>query len=409
MSTPTMHPNPGERPPTRRTEPGSDAAQFEDPWIYTDTEFLPSDPRTTGLASIALVGRDDRMYYAVNAHLDLGAAHLDPRNKYFAEHVLPHLPLTDDGRRLDLSHPDVKTPGQIRSDVAEFLARAAEHGKPRLAAWQGAQDLGRIHELWGNDWSAFPPGMPCTLDDLEREAFRFGLNQYLPPHRGRQHHALDDALWDRAVHDMLTGAAPTTTPLWDRPVGDEVLHHRLARVLQQLADIGRTTCAGHITAGVPVTDTARLRDLADQAHGLAVRLDGTLPTHYLHRTIRADVPHDPYMEQVDRALDAVDLRPVRWWSQPTGDGLDGGMWLDSNDTPSWPEQIRLVWTPDTGWTVTHGAIERTTHPLGIPAFAAAEHVAAAVRAFVDRRQLPDSSNAPIAVGVEDAVRAWAHR
>ncbi|MFD9687328.1 hypothetical protein ACFWXO_16410 [Kitasatospora sp. NPDC059088] len=375
-------------------------------WFYSDTEFLPSDPTTRGLAAIALVDRAGHQYYAVNADLDTAAVFGDERNAFFRDHVWPLLPLADDGRTLDLTHPDVQSPDRIRADIAAFIADVAERGRPRLAAWKGSQDIGRIHQLWGNDWDAFPFGLPDTFTDLETETLKVGLRDHLPDHPGRLHHALDDALWDMAVHDMLAAVNEPITPLWDRPVSDVDLHNDLARLLQELTQLSTATAAGHIRTGVPASTTARLRALADEVHGLAVRLGGTLPVPYLHRTERADLPHDPYMELVDSALTNVGLRPARWWSRPSGARLDGGFWLDTAHLAGWPGQVRLYWNQDSGWTITYGTGLRTTEPLGVHTYAAPRHVAAATRALLDRQPPPTGAEHwPLAAAIAAAVGA----
>ncbi|MFI9162444.1 hypothetical protein [Kitasatospora aureofaciens] len=133
-----------------------------------------------------------------------------------------------------------------------------------------------------------------------------------------------------AVHDMLAAVNQPAAPVWDRPVGDAEPHNHLSPGCSRSSPSSEPRLQ-------PGTSRPECRPprrpaygpSADEVHGLAVRLDGILPVPYLHRTERADLPHDPYMELVDSALTNVGLRPARWWSKPSGARLDGGFWLDT--------------------------------------------------------------------------------
>ncbi|AXI91394.1 hypothetical protein SAM9427_37135 (plasmid) [Streptomyces sp. ETH9427] len=169
--------------------------------VDLDCEFLPGDLTARGLLSIGLSAGPGHTYYAVNAEMDTAAV---LRRSWMREHVWPHLPLTAEGA-LNRSHPDVKSYHQIRDEVAAFFAELGDN--VTLWTYCGAQDVVRLHSLWGNDWSVMPDSVPQWADDLARLRRDAG-GAPLPAHTGRQHHALDDAEHQRrarAYFRSLTG------------------------------------------------------------------------------------------------------------------------------------------------------------------------------------------------------------
>lgn len=169
--------------------------------VDLDCEFLPGDLSRRGLLSIGLSAGPGRTYYAVNAEMETAAV---LRRSWMRENVWPHLPLTAEGA-LNRSHPDVKSYHQIRDEVAAFFAELGED--VTLWTYCGAQDVVRLHSLWGNDWSVMPDSVPQWADDLARLRRDAG-GAPLPAHTGRQHHALDDAEHQRrarAYFRSLTG------------------------------------------------------------------------------------------------------------------------------------------------------------------------------------------------------------
>ncbi len=199
---------------------------------YGDCEFLRDDQTNNGTISFALYDENGEGYYAVNADMDEDRIlnEQSPLCQWLRDHVWPHLPLTPDGR-LDRSHPDVKSIDQIRTEIAGyFAARPAA----RLYAYFGAQDTNRIHALWQHDWhDAMPESVPRYCTDIMGVAEDAGITPediddgFFPPQDTTTHHALNDAQYNRVMHEFIlraTGQLPTWSgpsrelvDLWSRP------------------------------------------------------------------------------------------------------------------------------------------------------------------------------------------------
>lgn len=169
------------------------------PDVDLDCEFLPGDLTPGGLVSLGLTAGPGRGLYVVNADMDVAAVR---RVQFQREHVWPHLPLTADGA-LDRSHPDVLGYAEIRRRVEAFFAELGDD--VTLWVYCGAQDVIRLHTLWGNDWSVMPETIPQWADDLARLR-RLAGGMKLPQHTGRPHHALDDAEHQRRARAYLRGS-----------------------------------------------------------------------------------------------------------------------------------------------------------------------------------------------------------
>lgn len=162
--------------------------------VYLDTEFVPEWSGVRGLISIGLVTDDGREYYAVNAEMD---TQIVQARTWLRKHVWPQLPLTVD-EELDNLHPDVKTVGQIRKELTSFFSEK----QSETYAWYGCQDLGRLHSLWGNDWTRMPEDIPRWHHELESMIKLVG-NPPMPVQRGGEHNALEDAKFNKLMHDSL--------------------------------------------------------------------------------------------------------------------------------------------------------------------------------------------------------------
>lgn len=167
--------------------------------VYLDCEFIPSDPTIGGLISIGLTDDQGRDYYAVNSYLDARTVSSHP---WLSKHVWPYLPnCAADGLPtwLDIRHPDVKTPKQIRADLVRYFG---DHGPAHLHCWYGGQDICRLHSLWDNDWSSMPEDIPRWFHEIQSLAYQAGDPQ-LPQQDGGEHHALADAKYNRQLHEFL--------------------------------------------------------------------------------------------------------------------------------------------------------------------------------------------------------------
>jgi hypothetical protein len=167
--------------------------------VYLDTEFIPTDPTVGGLISIGLTDDQGRDYYAVNAS---SCWYEIRRHPWLGKHVWPYLPQNEAGGP-DIHHPDMKPLFKIREDLTRYFG---DHGPAHCYAWYGSQDMGRLHSLWNNDWSAMPEDIPRWHHELQSLAWLAGDPQ-LPEQDGGEHHALADAKHNRRIHEFLEGLA----------------------------------------------------------------------------------------------------------------------------------------------------------------------------------------------------------
>lgn len=222
------------------------------PWAQSfvtyDLEFI-DDGKTIDLVSIGMVSGDGRELYAVNREIHADKL-LNHDNGWMRKNVWPHLPLTDlpeiregwDGKthpvktcpckpvegtrdtyscqhmngRLNKDHPDVRSMGQIRWMVSEFLMQCHPMGDAervinrddvKMWAYYGAYDHVRLAQIWG-PMSDLPAHIPMLTHDLKSESMRLG--DPAPPKReGVEHNALADARYNlkmaRHLWELATG------------------------------------------------------------------------------------------------------------------------------------------------------------------------------------------------------------
>jgi hypothetical protein len=177
--------------------------------VYLDCEFLPADMTTDGLVSIGLTDDQGVDYYAVNRDMDLLAVESVP---WMVEHVLPYIPAKNNSTvesmpdfELEWYHLDVKPIDRIRDDIAAYFADT-DATETHLYAYYGAQDICRLHSLWGNNWGQMPDEIPRWFIDLKALAVQAG-NPQLPDQADTEHHALADARHNRAMHQFLLSLA----------------------------------------------------------------------------------------------------------------------------------------------------------------------------------------------------------
>ncbi|WP_446045792.1 hypothetical protein [Streptomyces olivaceus] len=177
---------------------------------YADCEFIRHDLTVRGLISVGITDRAGRDYYAVNADMDEHYIRHsgDEAAVWLRQHVWPLLPLTAD-LALDRAHPDVKPADRIRQEIAAYYASRAG---ARMWAYFGAGDLIRIHGLWDHDWGLMPDGVPYRPRKLADLIEDFHIT--VPAQQTPEHHALNDAHYNRLMHDVvlaeLAGVAALT-------------------------------------------------------------------------------------------------------------------------------------------------------------------------------------------------------
>ena len=234
---------------------------------YADCEFIRQDPTESGLISVGITDTAGTEFYAVNAHVDQEVLRTDP---FLREQVLPKLPLTAAGD-LDLDHPHVRTPDQIRVGLAAYYAA----GPPALFhAYFGAGDLMRLHALWEHRWDVMPqqiPRRPRELADLLED---HGVPE--PVQASPEHHALNDARHNRDIHQAVLTALghgrPAPEPAITLPRLHDLLRAGLryslrpgcGRTPAELAAVLSPDTAAAVRAHTP--DLAALHQTAQAAH-----------------------------------------------------------------------------------------------------------------------------------------------
>lgn len=204
------------------------------PWssqfVTYDLEFLDTG-ETIDFISIGMVSGDGRELYAVSNAFDVNAL---LRNEWMRDNVWPHLPVDKSnlqegsgrgvGRlfpkfpcgcvkddkggalcthgcgNLDYDHPDVRTPGQIKRMVSDFISAShpkdvdVERDNVQLWAYFGAYDHVALAQLFGR-MIDLPHHIPMHTNDLKTEVLRLG-GISIPPQRGSEHNALADARYN---------------------------------------------------------------------------------------------------------------------------------------------------------------------------------------------------------------------
>jgi hypothetical protein len=162
-----------------------------------DTEFLDQGDRLVGISIGIVCVQDGREFYAVNRELP------DPEVRYgwLGDNVWPYLPHAADGR-LDLDHPSVLSPRQMRTALAEFfLPRPPEGDTHRLWAWYGSFDFVVLARFCGG-FMHMPSWVPQQVRDLKALHLDKGRPE-LPVQDTCEHHPLHDARWNVAVGRAL--------------------------------------------------------------------------------------------------------------------------------------------------------------------------------------------------------------
>ncbi|MFJ2202429.1 hypothetical protein [Streptomyces violaceusniger] len=183
--------------------------------VYLDCEFLPADPSTDGLVSIALTDDQGVDYYAVNRDCDW---HSLVWHDWMRANVVPSMPVRFPmGREenpgvwmWDDEHPDrqaLQMPEVIRDDIGDYFADS-DAERTHLYAYYGGQDICRLHSLWDNDWAVMPKPVPRWFFDLKALAVQVG-DPVLPEQARGEHNALEDARHNRVVHQFLVSLQAT--------------------------------------------------------------------------------------------------------------------------------------------------------------------------------------------------------
>ena len=149
--------------------------------FYIDTEFIESGAsRPIDLLSVAIVCEDGRELYLEDK--DAATANA---NDWVRENVLPHL----------------QGPRVSRTEIAYRIRHFVGIGKPEFWGYYADYDWVVFAQIFGTMMD-LPKGWPMYCRDIKQLADSLG-NPELPKQTSAEHHALNDAHWNRIAHDFL--------------------------------------------------------------------------------------------------------------------------------------------------------------------------------------------------------------
>ncbi len=149
---------------------------------FIDTEFIEEQGRLD-LVSIGIVAADGRTYYAENSECDLTRA-----NDWFRSHVFPHL-----------RQVQPKTREVIAGEILRFVG----DDSPQFWAYGASFDHVLLFQLL-KAFNGIPRHWPYFTFELAQVRYDLG-NPELPNTNKCMHHALSDALWNKAIYELLAG------------------------------------------------------------------------------------------------------------------------------------------------------------------------------------------------------------
>lgn len=173
--------------------------------IWLDTEFI-EDGKTIDLVSIGMVREDGATYYAETNDYIPGKA-----DEWVKENVLAHLHRGD----------AIKPRDVIAREIIEFAGE-----NPEFWAYYADYDWVVLCQLFGR-MVDLPEGWPMFCRDIKQWCVDLG-NPKLPTQSSTEHHALEDARWnreawlclaDRASRAPVDGAEPVAWGRFSRTTG----------------------------------------------------------------------------------------------------------------------------------------------------------------------------------------------
>lgn len=162
--------------------------------FWYDTEFY-EDGKTIDLISIGMVAEDGSELYWENSDFDWSRV---PEDHFIVENVKPHL----DVRLFGISKYDIGT------EVKDFI-RYKSMAKNELWGYYSSYDHVVLAQLFGR-MVDMPEGIPWFTRDIKQEFERlktFMPNLELPKQDNAEHHALNDARWNKDAWGYLVDAS----------------------------------------------------------------------------------------------------------------------------------------------------------------------------------------------------------
>jgi len=148
---------------------------------WFDTEFIETGS-VVHMLSVGIIAADGRTYYAQDK-----TAPLDLACPWVKKNVFPHL---EAGAWKERS--------KIATEVREFC-----RDQPEFWAWYGAYDWVVLSQLYGRMIDV-PRGWPMNVMDVHQYQIMLGIPDIaFPAQTTPPHHALNDAVWTKGIHDWL--------------------------------------------------------------------------------------------------------------------------------------------------------------------------------------------------------------
>jgi hypothetical protein len=159
---------------------------------FYDTEFY-EDGERIHLISIGIVAEDGRELYMENREFDWGIV---PDKHWIQENVRPHLTGENSFMR-----------GTIANSVKMFICgNPTDWTSNKLYGYYVAYDHVVLAQLFGR-MVDMPKGMPWFSYDLKQkidsDPHRLGNASDLVKQDGTQHHALEDARWNKKLYEFI--------------------------------------------------------------------------------------------------------------------------------------------------------------------------------------------------------------
>jgi hypothetical protein len=157
---------------------------------FLDTEFIENGYEAIHLISLGIVAEDGRTYYAINSNCPLGLA-----NDWVKEHVLPVV-------KRDWNQ-FARPRGTIKNELIAFCdgLDIVTAGPPEFWGYYADYDWVVFCQLFGR-MIDLPMGWPKLCMDLKQWHIGLGKPE-LPKQETTEHHALNDAQWNKQVYDFL--------------------------------------------------------------------------------------------------------------------------------------------------------------------------------------------------------------
>lgn len=156
---------------------------------WYDTEFY-EDGERIHLISIGIVAEDGRELYLENSEFDWTRV---PEDHWIQNNVRPHLWGSDRHATGTYDH--------IGPAVADFIVTDSPPEKHELWGYYADYDHVVLAQLFGR-MVDMPEGVPWFTMDIKQEAVRLG-NPELPKQDSTEHHALNDARWNKKAWQFL--------------------------------------------------------------------------------------------------------------------------------------------------------------------------------------------------------------